>query len=196
MKAETGFWATGIIAEFINEQYGYQLDLSKLDEENYSVVYYTESFMGSYGTKVTTANATPDDFTMLYPDFETLLHFSVPSMDIDSTGDFSITYNMDEEGEYGAYGYGDHALIQYENLMEDVEDKKILVIHDSFSNSVLPFLALTVSEVDAIDLRYFNGSLETYINETQPDMVIVMRYAGELATERELETHADSFDFR
>ncbi len=195
-KAESGLWTTGIVADYLNQNYGYSLDTSKLDIENYDIVEYKESFLGSYGTKVTTANAIPDDFSMLYPKFETNLHFTVPSMNVDETGDFSITYDMSAEGEYGAYAHGDHALIQYENLDNNAEDKKLLIIHDSFANSVLPFLATTVSEIDSIDLRYFNGSLQTYIKETTPDMVLILRYAAEIATERSIDSHSDAFDFR
>ncbi|MBR0278815.1 MAG: hypothetical protein IJQ75_02385, partial [Synergistaceae bacterium] len=51
--------------------------------------------------------------------------------------------------------------------------KRLLVIHDSFSDCVIPFLSLGVSHLDAIDLRHFTGSLRTFIETVKPEAVIV-----------------------
>ena len=91
--------------------------------------------------------------------------------------------------------YGDRAIIQIENLLE-AEDRKILFVHDSFADSVIPFMALGIQSIDSIDLRYFTGSLESYIEESEPDMVIVMYNAGEVSEDVEYLTHTDLFDFR
>ena len=50
-------------------------------------------------------------------------------------------------------------------------------------------------QLDLLDLRYFNGSVETYIAETQPDVVMVLYNPGNLK-EIDWDTHLSTFDFR
>lgn len=203
-KGETGLWAAEKISEFLNSDYGYNIDTELLNDENFYSVEYPEYFLGSLGKKVTLAQTSPDDFALLYPKYDTELHYLIPSINIDKTGDFSITYNMEavdgidyyNKDPYHAYNYGDRAIIQIENLKEIEEDKKILIVHDSFSDCVISFLALGTKNVEAIDLRYFTGSLESYIKESNPDMVIVMYNAGEVSYDIDLTTHTNLFDFR
>lgn len=194
--ARTGLWAAGEIASHLNEQFGCTVDPEALDPENFEEEIYVNYFLGSQGKKLTLSVAEPEDFSLLYPKYDTALRFQIPSIGIDLRGDFSIIYNKEAmEGEdlyardpYHAYCYGDRALIRFENETAR-EDKKVLLIHDSFADVVQPFLALGLQSFEAMDLRYFNGSLETYIRQHQPDLVIVMYNAAELSA-------GNLFDFR
>jgi hypothetical protein len=77
-----------------------------------------------------------------------------------------------------------------------VAEQKVLLLHDSFSDVVQSFLALGLKNLEAMDLRYFDGSLERYIRENQPDLVIVMINAGEISGKINRDSHRDLFDFR
>ncbi len=204
-KAETALWAAGEIASYLNTSYGYHINTEKMNPANYYGVEYEHFFLGSLGKKVTLAQAAPDDFSLMYPQFETNIRMVIPSIGIDLTGDFAITYNMrvfNEEPDYyndnpyGTYGFGNRAILSIENLIETAETKKVLIIHDSFGSSVVPFFAMGLQHTDSIDLRYFNGSLETYIKETLPDMVIVMYNAGEIINDVDLNDQNNLFNFR
>ena len=72
---------------------------------------------------------------------------------------------------YATYLYGDHERISIDNK-KATNDTKILYIIDSFSDCVIPYFASTVKHIDVIDLRYFNGSLESFISQNKPDMVV------------------------
>ena len=53
-------------------------------------------------------------------------------------------------------------------------DKRILLIRDSFSCTLAPFLALDAKEITTIDLRHFTEcSIEDYIKNGNFDLVIV-----------------------
>lgn len=204
-KGETGLWAAGKIAGILNENYDFQINLELLNPDNFTSVIYEDYFLGSLGRKVTLGRAEPENISLLYPNYETMLHFRIPSIGIDQTGDFSITYNMEAVSEidyynkdpYHAYSYGDRALIQYKNLDKNIDEStKVLLVHDSFGDCMMSFLALGVANLDAIDLRYFTGSLETYIKETQPDVVILMYNIGELVVDVDMSDHTNLYDFR
>ena len=199
----TGLWAAGKIMYHLNGAYGWHMDTSLTDIENFRVVNYPGLFLGSHGRKATLERAEPEDIALLYPRYATDLHYTIPSKEIDQRGDLSITYDMSqmEKGDYyhksayTAYGHGDRPLINIENL-EEVEDKKILLVKDSFSDHMASFLALGVRQMDVIDLRHFTGSLETYIRMTEPDVVLLMYTPSQIGEEIDLSGHRDLFDFR
>ena len=178
-KPETGLWAAGELAKKLNEEYGFSIDLSLFDLENFEQDVYEDYFLGSQGKKVTLSRATPEDISLLYPKFAVDLSIEIPSLSVEKTGDFSIMYRYDPVNScdyyglnpYGAYFYGDNALTRIVNH-QVTDGKRILVLGHSFDNTVLPFLALGVSSVDSIDLRSFDGSLETYLLENHYDVVI------------------------
>lgn len=200
---ETGLWAAGQIGAHLNESFGFAVDLEALDPDNFRKEVFEDYFLGSQGRKLTLSLASPEDISLLYPEYETDIRFRIPSIGIDLRGDFSVTYNREavqgedvyERDPYHAYSYGDRALIRYENFNAP-EGKKVLLLHDSFSDVVQSFLALGMGELEAMDVRYFTGSLETYVRETKPDLVIVMYNAGEISGKINWDSYGDLFDFR
>ncbi len=178
---ETGLWAARHILEYLSRQFGYDVEPALLNEDGFTGVLYPSWFLGSQGKKVTLSVTAPEDFSLLYPLFDTQLHFSIPEIGVDSEGDFSVVYDMDQVEEkdyynknpYAAYMYGDSAMARFENELSD-DDLRILFIHDSFGDCVLPFVSLAVRYVDSLDLRHFTGSVQSYIEETTPDAVIVL----------------------
>lgn len=201
-KQETGLWAIGKIVREFNRRYGCDLDEGLLQPENFDRVIYEDWFLGSQGKKMTLSVCKPDDITLHYPKFETDLTYKIPSIGIDKRGDFSVSYDdriMKEKdyyrlNPYAVFNYSDRPLIQIENHLADKE-VKILVPKDSFSNVMVPFLALLTREVDVVDLMYFNGSIKAYITETQPDLVMMTHNGPEIRAINYAE-HNTRFDLR
>ena len=199
----TGLWAAGRIAQRLQEDCGICLPEELMRRENYRKETYPAYFLGSQGKKRTLVYTEPDDFFLLYPKFPTQLHYEIPGLGIDTRGDFSVIYDMHElerkdfygSNPYAAYNYADCSLIRVENFAPEAANLKILVIKDSFANSVAPFLALTVKRTDIIDLRHFTGSIRSYVKETRPDIVLVIHTtAVDYPIERD--SHKDDYDFR
>ena len=181
-KPETGLWAAGEILKILRDDLSWDVKPEILRPENFEYVIYPEWFLGSQGKKVTLARSKPEDFTMIYPKFDTQLHIKIPIVDVSVSGDLTSFYDMEQVKNkdyynyklsiYGTYSYGDQALITADNKLA-LNTKRLLVIHDSFSDCVIPFLSLGVSHLDAIDLRHFTGSLRTFIETVKPEAVIV-----------------------
>ena len=64
-----------------------------------------------------------------------------------------------------------------------VEGKKILFIKDSFGHPIFEMLILGVHEVVMIDMRHFSQSLIDYVQEIQPDVVIIGYHTGFFKTQ-------------
>ena len=64
---------------------------------------------------------------------------------------------------------------------------RLLVIRDSYSDSLAPFLALDYQEVHLLDLRYINMMrLNQYVEENGIDQVLVLYSASNFTTDANL----------
>lgn len=77
---------------------------------------------------------------------------------------------------------------------KDNEDKKILILQDSYSWYSTTYLACDVGEIHVIHPT-LNGSIRAYIKELQPDVVIIMYCAMNIKA-IDLSTHTGAFDLR
>ncbi len=201
-KPETALRAAKVVGDRLRK-YGVPVDDSHYDLQEFDVEVLPEFFLGSQGKRATLAKATADDFSILHPKFPTQLHFEVPQLKLDKVGEFEITYD-DKEIErrdlynlnpYGMYGHSDRAIVNIENLLVPISEKKVLIIRDSFCDTMAPFLALGMRNVMLLDIRQFTGSVKSYIAEHKPDVVIVM-YTEAQTKPIDWQAHTDKYDFR
>lgn len=186
---ETGLWASHRIAQALGERDpDLAVDLSLLDPANYDKEVLEGVFLGSHGRRVGTWYAGLDDLSILAPRFATRLRFSVPSEGLVREGSFEETMLFPEKltdgdlmnsSRYDVYCGGQYDLLRVENLLGG-NGKRLLVLQDSFSLVVIPFLSLGCESVDYLDLRLWDGDLLAYVEETKPDMVVVLYNPGAL----------------
>ena len=185
-KMSAGLWAAGALAEELNARYGFGLSTKHLTEDDYDTVTMKKWYLGSWGREVTAGYISPDDFTYYVPEFPTEFRVEHPDKNLDITGDFYETMYDDEMlHKYDLYGQstyesilcGNRPLTKITNL-QNPDGLKILLIHDSYSTSVMPFLAQSCGEIHMIDVRpwagNYEGDVNAYRDEIQPDIVIVM----------------------
>ena len=198
----TSLWAAEKLAARLHADYDVDVDFGHFSEADYDVVNYENYFLGSQGKKVTLAKTTAEDIALYYPKFSTDVRLEIPSLGIDTRGDFTIMYDMEMVKKrnfyggnpYAAYGYGDMPEIKVHNFTnEHLRDKKILIIRDSMVDTVLPFLSMGLKDITLLDIRHFNGSVRRYVEDCKPDIVIVMYKPS---YEPIVWNHKDKFDFR
>uniref|UniRef100_UPI004056A3CD DHHW family protein n=1 Tax=Agathobacter sp. TaxID=2021311 RepID=UPI004056A3CD len=202
-RIEAGIYATSILAEQLNNRYGFKIDVSSYDLKKFDKTTYENAFLGSQGRKITAGYSKPEDFIYYKPQEPQDWTVSVPAYGIKSDGDFEIAMNLyDLESNsdlytyqpYNAYLYGNQAYFSIVN--NDIEaDKRVLIIGDSFNEAIVPFLAMECKQVDRIDMRHFTGSLQAFLKENAYyDVVMVVHSkAGE---EYDASLHNSGWDFR
>ncbi len=73
---------------------------------------------------------------------------------------------LQKKDKYSAFLGGNHSVDIIKNT--DVKNgKKLLILKDSYANSMVPFLAADISEIHIIDLRYYNQNVYNYIKENK-----------------------------
>jgi len=183
------FYATGLIADYLNENYDMQIPESLYTKENFSFKTYENSYIGSMGRRVGRIYGGIDDFTLITPNFVT--DYTVRHIEGEEPKEFSGTfaeavleneYITDPDpttNRYAVY-HGDYRELHFINHLAQ-GDKKILIIKDSFSLPVYSFLSLGIKEVRAIDMRLFDRNVAEYAAEYDPDLVILMYNADSFA---------------
>ncbi len=179
-KPETGVWASGVIAKELNNRYNYGLKTEIGNLDNYIIDVYEEFCFGSQGKKATLKYADPEDISLIYPKNNSLFTVKYDNDD-PITGKFEDTllkksvfskkdyYNV---STYSAYFHGNHALTTIRNHRV-LNSRRVVYIMDSFSASVIPYLAMDVEYMLVLDLRSFNGSVTKVIDDFNPQTVIV-----------------------
>lgn len=178
---QTGVWAAGKIAGKINTVFGTNIDTEIGNLNNYNVKVYKDFCLGSQGKKVTLKYTNPEDISLITPKKQTSFTVSYLAKSKTYNGDFTETmidksvfekidyYNT---STYSAYLKGNLSLVNIKN--NNVKNGlTICVFADSFDDSMVPYLAMGVENINVIDARSFNGSVRTYIEKTNPDYVIM-----------------------
>ena len=125
------------------------------------------------------------------PDF---MEIAVPDEDVSVTNYFTNAptpgklYNYDKLEQKDKYTFflgGNQPLCVIDSEKEGAEGS-ILVIRDSFSDSLAPFLTQNFEEIHLMDLRYYKASISKYVEEHNIDQVLVLYSVDNFVTDSNL----------
>ena len=129
-------------------------------------------FYGTFYSRARTWNAQPD--TLTYYDLDNpLTIYTVTGPGMPTEGQTTGLYDLDKldvYDKYAAFLHGNNGLSRVEGDGEG----RILVIKDSYANSLIPFLTANYAQIDVIDLRNYNYGLDTLIAENGYDQILVL----------------------
>ncbi len=92
---------------------------------------------------------------------------------------------LEKKDKYSMFLGGNQPLCVLKND-EAATDKKILVIRDSYADSIAPFLALEYAEVHLLDLRYYKMPPAQYAAQNGLDQILVLFSNSNFATDQNL----------
>lgn len=152
-------WKT-LAAYYVYEAWAKEVGLAPLPLSEYERETVTEKFQGTIEAKV--------GGDVGYDSIEIFRAKEEPA--------YSLVYNRKEtktdlynwdaletKDKYTLYFGGNQPVV--EGTIENDSDRRLLVIKDSYAHCLLPFTFHDFSQVDFVDLRYFNESLRAYMEE-------------------------------
>lgn len=89
---------------------------------------------------------------------------------------------LDKKDKYSMFLGGNQPLCVIQNP-DAATDRKLLIIRDSYADSLAPFLAQDYAEIHLIDLRYYKVSPSAYIRENGIDEALVLYSAANFASD-------------
>lgn len=203
-KAETGFDVAALIANDLSKSMDIEKDF--IDSKNFSFTVHEKSLLGSHGRFLTLARTEMEDITKIEPLTSPELHVALYNNNMleKNTGSFDCLLFEEhlqdsntayEKNGYAMYMNGDTVCFIRNDSVSN--NSKVLILGDSFTDVVEPFLALTVHQLDCIDTRIFDGSLESFIAENGPyDGVVLLVNPETLTWDINYDTHVSLWDFR
>ena len=99
-------------------------------------------------------------------------------------GTFYDLYKLEVKDKYSMFLGGNQGLCVIKN--PDAQGGKLLVIRDSYADSLAPFLSLDYQEVHLFDLRYNLMSLKQYVVDNDIDQVLVLYSNSNFSTDSNL----------
>ena len=138
--------------------------------DNYTYKTVSDDFLGSLYSKVLSTNIRPDKMELPDIKMPKNLHVVAGGKETDNIYDYSYLKKKDKYRVFLGGNFNE-IIIQ---TGSDKTNKKLLIIKDSFANSIVPFMLEDYSEIRLIDLRYYIGSIHSYIIQNQPDEVLIL----------------------
>ena len=144
---------------------------------------YENLFLGEYGQQVGAANSGLDDVVVFTPKYETSLSRTTTEKDWSITevsGSFGEAVLKREKLEPEADGislraYAAYGLVEKLEVIEnhgDCEDMTILIFRDSYTAPVGSFLSLLAKKVVMVDMRGWDCTAESFVEEYDPDVIL------------------------
>ena len=91
---------------------------------------------------------------------------------------------LDVKDKYGVFLDNNHPLIK---ISTDINNgKKIAIIKDSYSHSLIPFLVNNFEEIHVIDLRMFKGNVDNYLMENGLEDILFMYNVRNIISDRNI----------
>ncbi|MCR8644243.1 DHHW family protein [Paenibacillus sp. N1-5-1-14] len=141
------------------------------DESSFDVTTISDEFFGTLYSKSGFRNVKPDPLEIFVP--KSKEDISVEYVEEAKMSD--SLYEMDhlnKKDKYAVFLNGNHALVRITTKHQNAG--KLLIVKDSYANSLVPFLTAHYSEIDVVDLRYFERDLKQLIQDRQIDTMLTL----------------------
>ncbi|MCI8303560.1 MAG: hypothetical protein HFF52_02925 [Lawsonibacter sp.] len=158
------------------------MGLEPLDLNSYQKTTVTDQF---YGTSFSTSGVRwlpPDQIDTYVPD-EGVKVTAYPN-GAPEEGSLYVDSKLEVKDKYAYFLGGNQPLCVIETAHTDAP--KVLVIRDSYADSLAPFLTERFSEVHLFDLRYNMISIKSYVEEHNIDTVVVLYSFSNFASDDNL----------
>ena len=158
---------TSYAAYYAYVEYCKYNNLPYLNIDEYSITEVTNNFNGTLYSKANIYNYKSDSIYLFLPKIPDDLKVEYILEDKITTTNTLYDYSyLETKDKYSIFLSDNHPLIKITNNLNK-SDKKLLVIKDSYANSLIPFLTYNYKEIHVIDPRYYKDSITNYISENK-----------------------------
>ncbi len=168
----------------LGSYYGYVaimegMGLTPVSLDKYTPTVVSDSFYGTSYSSSGVRWVAPDQIVTYVPmdGITVTSHF----VGLPEAGSLYVDSFLEVKDKYSYFMGGNQPLCVIQT--EQVDKPSVLVVRDSYSDCLAPYLTENFSEIHLLDLRYFNGSVSAYLQMSPLDNVIVLYSVGNLATD-------------
>lgn len=157
-------------------------DKTGINIEKYTTKLVTDKFYGTMSSKAN-LEIEADKVYIYEPDKEeeVSVRYNNSTELKDSLYEMSA---LDKKDKYSIFLGGNNPLVQITTNAEN--DRKVLVIKDSFAHCFIPFMISGFSKIDVVDLRYYNESIRKMIEEGGYTDILVLYNVGNFVEDKNI----------
>lgn len=183
---ETGFWAYDQVLKQLQTMGAIDaVDSFYTSMDNYEFRTYPNTSLGSDGKRTGIYFAGLDDSTFIIPKYENSIRLELPQHGIVHEGAYeNVSYYTGYHEDfndpdyfnysmYGVYGWGNNPITLWRNAGAP-ENRKCMLIGDSFGNVPFSLMSLYFTSCDELDMRFYDGDFQEHFQEYAPDIVVLM----------------------
>lgn len=168
-------WTT-LAAFYVYEAWAEEKGLKPADLSEYTVEDLTTDFRGTIESKVG-SSVMPDVIQRFVKKDEAEYQVEYGLDGGRKTDDLYHWSSLEGKNKYDVFFGGNQAYMKI--TVDNGKKRKLLVLKDSYAHCFLPFTFEDFSEVNVIDIRYFNESLREYMSRCDcTDLLILYNAAG------------------
>ena len=168
-------WKT-LASRYVYEAWAQSIDLPIVPLSQYQEKTLTDDFHGTIDAKVNIA--LPGDTIESYQPLTEIPYTLTYNHTEERTSIYDESYLAGRD-KYAVFFGGNQPLIEAKS--EAASDRRLLVIKDSYANCFLSFAMQDFSQIDIVDLRYFNENLGDYMKEKDYTDILVLYNASGFA---------------
>lgn len=141
----------------------------------YDVQRVTEEFYGTLYSKGGFRNITPDSIELYVPKIDESIEVWYYDTEVKRDSLYNME-NLNKKDKYTIFQDGNHSLIRVNT--NSSSGKKLLLIKDSYANSLIPFLTDHYSEIYMVDMRFYYEDINELIRNSGIDEVLLLYNAN------------------
>ena len=146
------------------------MGLESLDLNSYEKVTVSDQFYGTIFSSSGVRWVSPDTIDIYIPEEGVTVTSNFTGKE--EPGEMYVEEYLEKKDKYSYFMGGNQPLCVLEK--ENSDGPRVLVIRDSYSDAMAPFLTQRCSQVHLFDLRYNLTSIQQYVAEHEIDHVVVL----------------------
>ena len=143
-------------AYYAYEKFCEEAGILKKKKSEYDIETISKDFYGTSYSKAGFKDITPDTIKIYIPKDKENYKIEYSDSKIEDNTLYSMD-NLNKKDKYAVFFGGNHPLVKITTGIKN--NKKLLVIKDSYANSFVPFLTSIYNEIYMVDLRYYDDSV-------------------------------------
>lgn len=167
-------WTT-LGAFYAYESLGRYMGFIPNSYDSYDVKEVTKDFYGTLYSKGGFRDIAPDSIKLFIPRKDEKLKLQFYDNEKSSDSLYKME-NLNKKDKYTVFEDGNHSLIKISTNSE--RRKKLVIIKDSYANSLVPFLTAHYSEIYMVDLRFYYDDINKLIKDNGIDDVLILYNAN------------------
>lgn len=171
-------------AYYAYEKFCEEAGIIKKKKSEYDIETISKDFYGTSYSKAGFKDINPDTIKLYIPKDKENYKVEYSDSKIEGNKLYSMD-NLNKKDKYAVFFGGNHPLVKITTGVKN--NKKLLVIKDSYANSFVPFLTAAYNEIYMVDLRYYEDSVTELAKRSEINNILFLYNVSTFAEDKSVQ---------